>query len=110
MKYTVESWVGGSIYLDVKIANTGGTLSGPIKFQIGGIMDYADLNGCIPICTVNEFWGDYYTEFDSGVAPGTTATFKVELIATKVGVADWTVMIYEDTRDFYFGSAKTVIR
>jgi len=38
-------------------------------------------------------------------------TYEVEFIATSVGAADWTVVMYEgDSNDFYFGSAKTVIR
>ena len=111
VSYTTETFVGGSIYLEVTIENVGGSPSEPVKFQIGGIKDYADLNGCIPICSVDDFFGAYFTGFETGVAAGQTATFEVELIAVNVGVADWSVMIYEgDGKDIYYGTAKTVIR
>lgn len=31
--------------------------------------DHADVNGCIPIRTVDDFFGDCYTRFQTGVAP-----------------------------------------
>ncbi len=47
-------------------------------------MDYADLNGCIPICEVHDFFGDYYTTVTTGIGPGQTLTYEVEFIATSV--------------------------
>jgi len=101
----------GPIYLNATVANYGSGLSDPIEFQVGGLKDYADVIGCVPNCSSSEFFGDYYLQFAQGPVPGGSVTCKVQFLATKLGVANWTIMMYDGVGDqFFVGNASTVIR
>jgi hypothetical protein len=110
--YTTETFTGGSIFVNLTIKNNGGLTSKPVQIYFDQIDKYADLNGCVPICTYSDFLGIRVT-FEGGIAGGQTVTYKVEFIATKVGVADWGLTVYEGDASgdlIFMGTAKTVIR
>lgn len=105
--YTTTTLVGGSIFVNVKITNTGEAATAPIRLGFGGLKDYADLVGCIPACSQSGLLGDIYTQFQQGVGAGKTVTFKVEFLAKKVGVANWTLQV---AGNMFSGTGRTAIR
>lgn len=111
VRYSSETFVGGSMFVEATVRNVGARTSEPLKLQFGDLTDHADIIGCTPECETHEFFGDYFATFNTGIAPGATVTYEVEFLATAVGVVDWHLLMYEgDTNDFYFGTARTVIR
>jgi len=110
VKYTTNTLVGGYINAVAKITNRGKAKTPPFKFQFGGIKNYADVVGCSPTCDSSEFFGDYFMQFATGIAPGKTVTYKVQFLAKKVGVADWNLTISAGGPDsVFYGTASTQI-
>ncbi len=111
MRYSSETFVGGSIFVEATVRNVGGSISEPLKMQFGDLTDNAEIIGCTPACDTDEFWGDYYATFSTGIAAGATVTYEVEFLATAVGVVDWDLLMYEgDSNNFYYGTGRTVVR
>lgn len=109
--YSSESYVGGSIFVNATIHNSGSSASEPVKMQFGGLKDYADIIGCTPACETSDFFGDWFAQFSQGIGGGQTATFKIEFLAKAVGVAHWSVTMYEGAdKDFFYGTGTTTIR
>jgi len=109
--YTTSTYLGGPIVVTATIANSGNTISEPIKMQFTDLKDYADLVGCNPTCSTYDFFGDIYAQFSGGVPPGTTVIYEVEFIATQIGAAHWSVLMYQGgTDDFYYGGGTTTIQ
>jgi hypothetical protein len=107
VSYTTNTIVGGYIHVVVQMTNVGTATTKPTQFQVGGIKDYADVVSCDPSCDSSEFFGDYYAKFPAGIAPGKSVTYTVEFLATKVGVANWSLVIYEGATDsIWYGTGK----
>ena len=79
--------------------------------QVNDLDAYADLQGCTPTCDYSHGFG-VYANF-SGVGPGSTASYTITFIATKIGVAHWSVCVYDSTsvgdKQVWCGSATTTI-
>jgi hypothetical protein len=108
--YTKRLTVGDTIDVDVTITNTGSRASLRTKFQFDGLDDYADLIGCIPECEYEELLGLYTTL--PGVAAGDTVVYHVEFLAKALGVADWSICVYDEEtagEQVYCGSGSTTI-
>jgi hypothetical protein len=105
--YTTATVVGGSIFVNITITNTGKVTREPIRLEFGGLKDYADLIGCTPACSQSGLLGDIYTQFPQGVGAGKTVTFKVEFLAKKVGVANWLLQV---AGNMFSGTGTTAIR
>jgi hypothetical protein len=112
VSYTTSTFVGGDLDVVIKITNKGKVKTAPVHFQFGSLKDRADLVGCSPTCSTDEFFGDIFTRFTSGIAPGKTVTYSVRWLATKVGVANWSLSVYvgDSGGSVFFGEGTTSIR
>lgn len=77
--------------------------------QFSDIGDYVDFVGCTPRCEPSDFLGALYARFP-GIPAGSSQDYRVEFIATKIGAAQWSVCIYDDTDQVWCGDGTTVIR
>ena len=108
--YTATLSLGDTIEIDVTIENRGTDRNLRTRFQFSDIDDYADLIGCVPECTYEDFFGIYTTL--PGIAAGETVVYHVEFLAKSLGVADWSLCVY-DAETFgeqvYCGTGSTTI-
>lgn len=111
MSYSSDTTVGGVITVSMDITNSGSARNPGISVQFSDLDSYADLQGCTPSCDSGNLLG-VYAHFP-GVAPGTTQSDQITLVATKVGVAHWSLCIYDSTavggKQVWCGTATTTI-
>lgn len=110
VKYTGTAVVGGDIDLSMVIRNAGTQANPATRLQLSDLDHNADLSRCEPECQVSTTGGLYATF--PGVAPGTSASYTVHLIAKAVGAPHWTICLYdaEGGAQVYCGSATSEIR
>jgi hypothetical protein len=111
VRYTTEAFVGGDITVAITLSNDGTIANPGTKLQFETIDKYADLQGCTPKCEVNNFFGVFATE--PGVGPAKTVTDRIVWVATRVGVAQWSVCVYDSNsggQQIYCGNGTTTIR
>jgi hypothetical protein len=103
--------VGDPIMASVAVTNTGSATNPGTTLQVNDLDAHADFQGCTPGCTSSTLLG-FSADF-AGIGPGTTSTLQLTFIAKSVGVANWSVCLYDtadpSARQVWCGQAQTTI-
>ena len=109
--YSTDASLGGPITLSLQITNSGASSNPGTSVQVNDLDAYADLQGCTPSCNTSHLLG-VYANFP-GIDAGSTESYTITFIATKIGVANWSLCVYDSTSvggtAVWCGSATTTI-
>jgi hypothetical protein len=109
--YTASAAVGGNIRLRFTVTNLGRTTSGPIRARVAGIRTVADARDCVPTCATVDALGDLTFDFEEALTPGQSVSYQVNFVASKPGVAEWSVVLQENQAlDFYEGGGTIEVK
>jgi hypothetical protein len=92
--YTKTAVVGGDIRINVEIRNKGKAANPGTKLQFSDLDKHADIEGCIPECSVDTGFGVY--AHLPRVPAGKAKTYKVNFVASSPGASRWSVCVYDD--------------
>jgi hypothetical protein len=113
-KYTTQAGVGDTVAIDVTVRNKGKAASPVTRLNFSELDKHADLHRCKPSCDKEDLPGlGPSAVWFQGVKAGKSVKYHIEFVATKVGVVDWNVCLFDDEEygdPIWCGDGSTAIR